>query len=183
LSHKCHTNDERSSDPRERESKLFVHFAFDGANEMPRGKALAIMLTVEEREQLKANVQRGDSAGPLAERSRMILLAADGLSNEAIAARLGVRGVTVGTWRRRFSSKRIAGLCDERRAGRPRVIDDAKIREVVAATLETTDGSRNWSTRSMAKQMGMSQSAISRIWRAFGLESPGPTNAKRAGRG
>ena len=102
---------------------------------MPHGKAVATMLTGDEREQLKANVRRGDGAGPLAERSRMILLAADGLSNEAIAARLGVRGVTVGRWRRRFSVERIDGLRDERRPGRPRVIDDAKVREVVAALL------------------------------------------------
>jgi transposase len=151
---------------------------------MPHGKAVAIMLTGDEREQLKANVRRGDGAGPLAERSRMILLAADGLSNEAIAARLGVRGVTVGRWRRRFSVERIDGLRDERRPGRPRLIDDAKVREVVAATVETKpEGSAHWSTRSMAKQMGMSQSAISRIWRAFGLEPPGPMKTRRAGGG
>jgi transposase len=137
---------------------------------MPNGKAVVIALTAEERNVLGRNVRRRKEAPSLADRSRMILFAADGLNNEAIAKRLGVSATTVGTWRRRFGSKRLDGLQDERRMGRPREIDDEKVEAVILATLESrAGGATHWSTRSMAKRMGMSQSAISRIWRAFGL--------------
>jgi transposase len=138
--------------------------------EMPHGKSPVLMLSADERRQLLANVNAGEGKGPLAERSRMILLAADGLNNRQVASRLAVRAATVGKWRQRFLARRLAGLADERRGGRPRVIDEAKVQAVVAATLAIkADGGALWSTRSMAKRMGMSQSAISRIWRAHGL--------------
>jgi transposase len=139
---------------------------------MPNGKAVEIALTAHERDMLGRNVRSRKRAPALAQRSRMILLAADGLSNEAIAKRLGVSAVTVGTWRRRFAAKRLAGLRDERRVGRPREIGDEKVEAVIVATLQgRPEGGAHWSTRSMAENMGMSQSAISRIWRAFGLAS------------
>jgi transposase len=103
-------------------------------------------------------------------RSRIVLAAADGGSNTELARRLGLSIMTVRRWRNRFAEMRCDGLLDEPRPGRPRVVDDAAIETLIAATLETTaPGATHWSTRSMAKHLGMSQSTVSRVWRAFGL--------------
>jgi len=138
---------------------------------MPRGKAISIELTDGERDALLRNVRRRKSAHALSQRSRLVLLAAEGLTDSAIAERVGLRRETVGIWRNRFARERLDGLFDEPRVGRPREIDDDAIEAVVVATLETKpDGATHWSTRSLATKMGLSQSAIGRIWRAFGLQ-------------
>ena len=80
-----------------------------------------------------------EDRGELARRARIVLLAAGGLSNTAIAERLGVSRLTVGTWRRRFAEKRLEGLDDEPRPSAPRKIGDDKIAEVVTRTLETVE--------------------------------------------
>jgi transposase len=138
---------------------------------MPRGHATRIELTDEERETLQRNVRRRTSASALSMRSRIVLLAADGLSNQDIAPRVGACAHTVGIWRNRFVKRRLDGLYDEPRVGRPREIGDDRVEEVVVKTLESTPkGATHWSTRSMAKNLGLSQSSVSRIWRAFGLK-------------
>ncbi|GAB41600.1 hypothetical protein GOSPT_139_00070 [Gordonia sputi NBRC 100414] len=73
-------------------------------------------------------------------------------------------------WRGRFVEHRCEGLLDEPRPGRPRTVDDEQIKDLITATLETTPkNATHWSTRSMAEYLGMSQSTVSRVWRAFGL--------------
>ena len=105
-------------------------------------------------------------------------MAADGLSNLAIAEKLGVSRLTVGTWRRRFAGKRLDGLDDEPRPGAPRKIGDDRIAEVVTRTLETApDDATHWSRRSMARATGLSATTVHRIWGAFGLE---PHRVERA---
>ena len=100
-----------------------------------------------------------------------MLLAADGLSNTAIAEKLGVSRRTVGLWRCRFAEKRVCGLDDEPRPGAPRRIGDDKIAEVVTRALETTpDDATHWSRRSMARATGISATTVHRIWGAFGLQ-------------
>ena len=100
-----------------------------------------------------------------------MLLAADGLSNSAIAEKLGVSRLTVGTWRRRFAGRRFCGLDDEPRPGAPRKIGDDKVAEVVTRTLETVpEDATHWSRRSMARATGLSATTVHRIWRAFGLQ-------------
>ena len=86
---------------------------------------------------------------------------------------LGVSRETVRKWRARFAAGRLAGLADEPRPGAPRKITDEQVEAVITATLEQASpkGDTHWSTRSMAEQAGMSQSAISRIWRAFDSEA------------
>jgi transposase len=106
----------------------------------------------------------------LAMRSRIVLAAADGGSNTELAQRLGLSLMTVRRWRNRFAELRLDGLLDEPRPGRPRVVDDARIETLITTTLETTPpDATHWSTRSMAEHLGMSQSTVSRVWRAFGL--------------
>ena len=95
----------------------------------------------------------------------------EGLSNGAVAKKLHITGATVGKWRERFRVNRMEGLLDEPRPGAPRSITDAHIEEVVTKTLESMpDNSTHWSTRLMAQTAGLSQTAIVRIWRAFGLQ-------------
>ena len=78
---------------------------------------------------------------------------------------------TVGRWRRRFVAKRVAGLLDEPRPGAPRKITDEHVEQVVRLTLESTPrAATHWSTRAMARRCGLSQTAVSRIWRAFALQ-------------
>jgi len=100
-----------------------------------------------------------------------VLLCADGISNTDVARQLRTSNATVGKWRKRFLEKRVDGLLDEPRPGAPRTIADEEIEKVVVQTLESLpEGRTHWSTRSMAKQVGLSHSTIGRIWRAFGLK-------------
>jgi len=139
---------------------------------MPRGRPLTpLTLTTEERETLDRWVQRRKTAQALAQRARLVLAAADGMSNKAIGARLHVTRQTVTKWRQRFVRERLDGLLDEPRPGAPRTIRDADVERVVTLTLESTpEDATHWSTRAMARRTGMSQSAVSRIWRAFALQ-------------
>ena len=100
-----------------------------------------------------------------------MLACAEGPTNREVAACLGVAEATVGKWRSRFVAKRLDGLVDDLRPGSPRTVTDDAVEAVIVKTLqEKPDDATHWSTRSMAKTTGMSQSAISRIWRAFGLK-------------
>ena len=135
-------------------------------------KAVAIELSVVEREQLEGWAGRRRTAAGLATRARIVLAAAQGKSNTAIASEVGVSVPTVRRWRQRFAERRLDGLVDEPRPGQPRKITDAKVEEVIVTTLEEPppDGGTHWSTRQMAAAVGLNQTAISRIWRAFGLQ-------------
>src|SRR5215203_1181750 len=138
---------------------------------MPTPFAVPIELSGEERAQLEAWERRRSSAQALALRSRIVLAAADGPNNTEIAERLGIAVSSVRKWRNRFALHRLDGLCDEPRPGRPRTISDEQVDEVITRTLETKPrNATHWSTRSMAAQVGLTQTAVSRIWRAFGLQ-------------
>jgi transposase len=101
-----------------------------------------------------------------------VLASASGKTNQEVAAELKVSPATVGKWRRRFLERRLDGLFDEPRPGHPRTITDDQVEEVIVKTLEDkpANGATHWSTRSMAQALGMSQTSISLIWRAFGLQ-------------
>ena len=130
-----------------------------------------VVLSGEERAVLERWARRPKSAQALALRCRIVLGAAGGESNKDIAARLGCNPSTVGKWRNRFAERRLDGLHDEPRPGKPRTITDADVERVVVKTLEETPaGATHWSTYAMAAATGMSQTAVSRIWRAFGLK-------------
>jgi len=139
---------------------------------MPSPKAEPVVLTDEERSVLVGWSRRRKTAQALALRSRIILASADGGTNGEIAERLGVGRQMVSKWRARFVAERLEGLSDEPRPGRPRVIGDEQIEALITKTLEEepANGDSHWSTRSMAAQTGLNQTAVSRIWRAFGLK-------------
>jgi transposase len=137
---------------------------------VPTPQAAVIVLTDAERAELEGWARRRTSAAGLALRSRIVLAAADGESNSDMAARMGISRSTVKRWRNRFVEQRCDGLLDEPRPGRPRVVGDTQIEALITATLETTPAdATHWSTRSMATHLGLSQSMVSRVWRAFGL--------------
>jgi transposase len=132
--------------------------------------AVGIALDTAERGELERRARRRKTSRGDALRAEIVLLAADGMTNVAIAERLGVSRLTAATWRKRFAAHRLDGLADEARPGAPRRIGDEKIAEVVTATLETMPAAAtHWSRRSMAKASGVSASTVHRIWRAFSL--------------
>jgi transposase len=128
-------------------------------------------LTDEEQESLQRWARRPKSAQALALRARLVLACAQGKTNTQVSAEMRVSQPTVGKWRRRFVARRLEGLLDEPRPGVPRRISDAQVERVLTVTLESTPpNATHWSTRLLARRCGMSQSAISRIWRAFALQ-------------
>jgi transposase len=130
------------------------------------------MLTEQERQTLQRWARRRTSAQALALRARIVLACAEGATNVAVAERLGIWPQTVAKWRGRFVRERLEALSDEPRPGRPRTIADEQVEEVIVKALEQPPPNHDthWSTRSMARVTGMSQTAVSRIWRAFGLK-------------
>jgi transposase len=104
-------------------------------------------------------------------RATIILRCAEGGADTEVAAALRTSRLTVGKWRRRFIARRLDGLLDDPRPGKAREIGDNEIEALITKTLETTPkGRTHWSTRSMAKAVGLSHSTIGRVWRAFGLQ-------------
>jgi len=129
------------------------------------------VLTDEERSTLQRWGRRPKSPHSLAQRSRIVLGCADGLDSTEVARREGVHHATVGKWRRRFVERRLDGLVDEPRPGAPRKITDDDVERVVVKTLEDKPANAtHWSSRDLAKKVGMSPSSVGRIWRAFGLK-------------
>jgi transposase len=130
-----------------------------------------LTLTDDERQKLETWAARPKSTQRLATRARIVLACAEGLDNKDVADRLDVNTATVGKWRRRFLELRLDGLADEPRPGAPRTITDELVERVVTKTLEEKPkAATHWSTRRMAEAVGLSQTAISRVWRAFGLK-------------
>jgi transposase len=143
----------------------------EGAGKRRGRKRAEVVLSAEQRAALERWARRATTANALAMRARIVLACADGGADVAVAARLGVYRNTVGKWRQRYLAAGLDGLLDEPRPGRPRTISDAQVEEVVVRTLETMPkDATHWSTRSLAAELGLSQSAVSRIWRAFGLQ-------------
>jgi len=138
---------------------------------MRRSVLEPVVLSDDERATLERWARRPKSAQALALRCRIVLACAEGGHVIEVAEALGLDPHTVGKWRRRFLADRLEGLHDEPRPGAPRAISDDDVEALIVKTLEETPvDATHWSTRSMAKASGMSQSAVSRIWRAFGLK-------------
>jgi transposase len=136
-----------------------------------RPKKLRLIVSEEQKQQLQQMLKQRKNRN-LVFRARIILRCAEGLSNKAVAAAVHTTGYTVGFWRNRFILQGgVAALEDEPRPGAPRRIGDDQVEAVVKAVLESKPkGATQWSTRMMASKLGLSQSSVSRIWRAFGLQ-------------
>jgi len=137
-----------------------------------RGRPKApFQISDEQRGELERLVRRGRTARAVSFRARIVLACSEGGNDIDIAAVLRASRGTIGKWRRRFMKDGVDGLFDEPRPGAPRKISDDQVERLVVATLEKkpTDAT-HWSTRAMARKLGMSQSAVTRIWRAFGLQ-------------
>ena len=139
---------------------------------MSRGPQLSeLKLSVQENNQLVEWTRRHKTSQALALRAHIILACAQGVNNSAVAKRYRVMRQTVGKWRGRFLERRLDGLLDEPRPGAPRKLDDARIEQLIATTLnERPREATHWSTRLLAKKLKVSQSTVSRAWRAFGLQ-------------
>ena len=130
-----------------------------------------IILSKEEEEQLKSIMGSRSLPYGLVTRARIIIMAAEGATNKAIADKIGYSPQSVGLWRRRFLEHGIQGLHDELRLGRPRSISDEQVAELVRKTLQTKpEGRTHWTTRSMAGETQISRPTVQRIWNAFGLQ-------------
>jgi len=129
-----------------------------------------LVLSAEEQEMLARWARRPSSAQALALRARVVLACAAGKTNTQVSAEMRLSKPAVGKWRSRFVARRLDGLLDQPRPGAPRKISDADVERVLTLTLEKRPpDATHWSTRSMARRSGLSQSAVSRIWRAFAL--------------
>lgn len=139
---------------------------------MSRGPQLQpLVLTDAEIAELTAWSRRPKTARALAERAQIILASATGAPNLTVAEVVGVTFQTVGKWRRRFLAARVDGLLDAPRPGAPRSITDGDVERVIRKTLEERPTeATHWSTRLMAKAAGVTQTAVVRIWHAYGLQ-------------
>jgi transposase len=137
---------------------------------MPNRPAAALPLLAGDREKLERMVRSPSSPAGLAQRARIVLLAANGVSNTEIGRLVGASRPTVIGWRDRYAERGLTGLEDLPRAGRPRTIDHAAI---VTATLTPPPaklGISHWSTRLLARQLGLSDASVAKAWRDYGVQ-------------
>jgi transposase len=137
---------------------------------MANRPAAALVLREGDRERLVRLARSSSGRAGLAQRARIVLLAADGEANTAIAERVGVSRPTVIGWRERYAERGLAGLDDEPRSGRPRVVDHRKI---VAETLKPPPkrlGVTHWSSRLLAARLGVSNGTVAKAWRDYGVQ-------------
>src|SRR2546428_1915130 len=134
--------------------------------------ARALLLDAPQRKRLEFLVRAGNTSQKLVQRARIVLLAAAGRPNAAIAREVGVSRPTVLLWRERFARGGVPGLSFEKpRPGRKPALSSARIQQVVEATLHTTPtGATHWTVRTMAKVQGLGHTTIHRIWRQHGLQ-------------
>jgi transposase len=130
------------------------------------------VLSDKDQSQLQGWVRRRKTGQVLATRARIVLTCAEpGSTNGGVALALGVSRPTVALWRSRFAERGLDSLLDEPRPGAPRKITDEQVERAITTTLEASPSdAAHWSTRSLARATGLSQTAVVRIWRAFGLQ-------------
>jgi transposase/transposase-like protein len=132
--------------------------------------AAALSVSDEDRATLAGWTRSSAIRAGLAQRARIVLLAADRVPNAEIAARVGVSRPTVRQWRERYEQGGLAGLEDEPRSGRPAEIDPL---DVVIATLAPPParlGVTHWSTRLLAAELGISNATVANIWSDYELQ-------------
>ena len=136
---------------------------------MPNKTAAALVLRAGDRPRLEAVLRSATVAAGVAQRARIVLLAAEGVANYEIAERVGVTRPTVNLWRNRYAERGLAGLDGVRPPGRPRSVDRAR---VVAATLTPPPkslGVTHWSSRLLGDRLGIEHSTVASIWKEYGV--------------
>lgn len=130
-----------------------------------------IVLTEDERQQLKSMARSRSMAAALVQRAQIVLACAAGAPNRHVAERLKTNKSTVCKWRRRFVARRISGLYDEVRPGKPRSIDDERVAELIHTTLHKRprNGATQWSVRDLEAETGISKSSVQRYLSLFGV--------------
>jgi putative transposase len=152
---------------------MLMRYLSDGDIAMSMGRPKTeLVLSDAERSQLQSFARSRSLPAALSNRARIILSSADGEPNNLIAQRLKMANATVGKWRMRFIERRIAGLYDDVRPGKPRTIDDERIAQLIKTTLHTkpADGSTHWSVRTVASETGISKTSVQRYFQLFGLQ-------------
>jgi transposase len=137
---------------------------------MPNRPAVALPLRAGDRDELLRLTRSSSVRAGIAQRARIVLLAADGVSNTSIAERAGVSRPMVIGWRQRYAERGLAGLDDEPRAGRPRTVDH---RAVIAATLRPPPkkyGVTHWSSRLLARHLRIGDATVARAWREYSVQ-------------
>ena len=139
---------------------------------MPRGRPVVpLELSEEVREELESLSRSRSLPHALVRRAQIILLAAEGMSQQNIGAKVGLSRAMVGLWRKRFLAQGLVGLYDEQRPGGPRSISDEQVSLLIRKTLRTKPkGGTHWSCRSIAEKTGLSKSTVQRVWQAFGIQ-------------
>jgi transposase len=133
--------------------------------------AVAITLSPEQEVELQGRARMPSIAQRDGLRARIVLRAGQGASNTQIASELGLSLPTVSMWRAQFARDGLAGLADRPRSGRPRRVDDETVQRVLAKTLEPPPaGESHWSVRRLARETGLSNSTVHRIWRTHRLK-------------
>src|SRR5512134_825147 len=128
-----------------------------------------LVLSEDERLQLESMSRSRSMPAALVQRAKIVLACAEGTSNSRVAQRIDATQATVGKWRRRFVARRVSGLYDELRPGKPRTIDDERVAELIQTTLHSkpTDGATHWSIRSLAAETGISRTSVHRYIKLF----------------
>ncbi len=132
-------------------------------------RAAPLGLRDGDRERLSGWVRSSTVPAGLAQRARIVLLAADGVSHTEIAERLGLSRPTVIAWRNRYEQSGVAGLDDAPRSGRPRTVDHDQI---ITATLTPPPkklGVTHWSSRLLASRLGIDHATVARAWKDYGV--------------
>lgn len=131
-----------------------------------------LLMSGEERSQLESFARSRSLPAALSNRAHIVLSSAEGEPNNAIAERLKLTKATVGKWRTRFIERRIPGLYDDVRPGKPRTIDDERVAQLIKSTLHTkpANGSTHWSVRTVAAETGISKTSVQRYFQLFGLQ-------------
>ncbi len=148
---------------------------------MGRGRPMKpIVLSPELRQEMESLAGSRTLPHGHVRRARIVLMAADGTNNGAIAEKVGLSPQSVSKWRNRFLQQGLMGLYDERRPGRPRTIKDDKITALIRKTLKTQpkDGSTHWTCRSIAAETKVSKSQVQRIWSTLGIQPHRQKNFK-----
>jgi len=129
-----------------------------------------VMLTKEEKQELRRRVKASTSSKRDSERAEIVLLRAEGLKQEEVASRLGCSSVRVSKWTSRFRREGLEGLAEKPGRGRKSSLDPKQVEAVVTRVNRPPQSRQRWSVRSMAEEVGISHSSVQRIWKANDLK-------------